>query len=90
MALDHDGIGFATKALPLGAIYLLDEREMGLPAPIVEEVVGSDALAALVAHTYVNYLLSREMRSSEFDLLGRLVNKIPVRRVRPPTTRCSF
>jgi hypothetical protein len=85
MALDHDGIGFAAKALPLGAVYLLDEREVSLQAPIVEEAAGSDALAALVAHTYVNYLLSRDMRSNEFDVLGRLVNKIPVRRVRPLT-----
>jgi hypothetical protein len=83
MALDHDSIAFATKALPLGAIYLLDEREVGLQAPIVEEVAGSDALAGLVANTYVNYLLDRDMRSSEFDLLGRLVTKTPVRRVRP-------
>lgn len=83
MALDHDSIPFATKAFPLGAIYLLDEREVGLQAPIVEEVAGSDALAGLVANTYVNYLLDRDMRSSEFDLLGRLVTKTPVRRVRP-------
>ena len=43
----------------------------------------ADAVAALVANTYVNYLLDREMRSQEFDVLSRVVAGIPIRRVRP-------
>jgi hypothetical protein len=31
----------------------------------------------------VNYLLDREMRHREFDLLSRLVARIPVRRLSP-------
>jgi hypothetical protein len=83
MALGDNGLGFVTKPLPLGAIYFLGEREPALAAPIVEEFAGSNALAELVANTYVNYLLDRDMRSREFEVLGRVVNGIPIRRVRP-------
>jgi len=84
VSLGENGLGFATKPLPLGAIYLLDAREAELAAPVVEEVAGGDALAGLVANTYVNYLLDREMRAHEFDVLSRVVTGIPIRRVRPP------
>ena len=84
VALGDNGFGFATKPLPLRAIYLLGAREADLAAPVVEEVAGGDALAGLVANTYVNYLLDRKMRSAEFDLLSRVVARIPIRRVRPP------
>jgi hypothetical protein len=83
MALDENGLGFASKPLSLGVIYLLDEREPRLAAPVFEEIAGGDAVAALVAHTYVNYLLNRDMRSAEFDVLSRIVARIPIRRVRP-------
>ena len=84
MALGTNGLGFAAKPLPLGAIYLLGEHEEALAAPIVEEMAGGDALAALVANTYVNYLLDRSMRSREFDVLSRVVSGIPIRRARTP------
>jgi len=82
MALGDSGPSFAAQPLPLGAIYFLGEREPALAAPVIEVVAGSNALAELVANTYVNYLLDRDMRSREFDVLGRVVNGIPIRRVR--------
>jgi hypothetical protein len=84
VSLGDNGLGFASKPLPLGAIYLLGEREAALAAPVVEAVSGGDALARLVRNTYVNYLLDRSMRSQEFDLLSRVVAGIPIRCVRPP------
>jgi hypothetical protein len=84
MVLGENGLGFATKELPLRAIYLLGTREAALAAPLMEEVAASDALVALVANTYVNYLLDRDMRSREFDVLSRVVAGISVRRVIPP------
>jgi hypothetical protein len=83
IALGDDGLSFAAKPLPLGAIYFLGERDPALAAPFIEEVAGANALRELVANTYVNYLLDRDMRSQEFDVLGRVVEKIPMRRVRP-------
>ena len=84
VALGDNGFSFATKPLPLRAIYFLGAREAELTSPVIEEIAGGDALAGLVANTYVNYLLDREMRSQEFDLLSRVVAGISVRRVRPP------
>ena len=86
MALGDNGLGFASKPLPLGAIYLLGAREAALAAPVVEAFAGGDALVELVANTYVNYLLDRSMRSREFDLLSRVVAGIPIRCVRPRPT----
>jgi hypothetical protein len=83
MALGDNGFGFATKPLPLRAIYLLGAREAEFANPVIEGVAGSAALAELAPHTYVNYLLDRGMRSREFDVLSRVVAGIPIRRVRP-------
>jgi len=83
MALGDNGLSFASEPLPLGAIYVLGAREAALAAPVVDNVSGSNALAQLVPNTYVNYLLDRDMRSREFDVLARLVAGIPIRHVRP-------
>jgi hypothetical protein len=39
----------------------------------------------LVANTYVNYVLSAEMRAHEFEVIGRVVTTVPLRRVRAST-----
>ncbi len=36
---------------------------------------------ALVPNTNVNYLLDKAMRAHEFELLGRVVANVPLRRV---------
>lgn len=82
LALDEGGHRFATGPLPLQAIYFLDAREAALSDPVIEEVAGRDAFMALVANTHVNYLLDRDMRRREFDLLARVAGSIPMRRVR--------
>lgn len=83
LPLDQNGRRFQSKQLPLGAVYFLGERDPHLTAPLIEEVAAGEALITLVANTYVNYLLDREMRHREFDLLSRLVAGIPIRRIRP-------
>jgi hypothetical protein len=85
LPLDQDGRRFESHPLPLGAIYILDEREEGLAAPVVEDVVGCEAFRTVVANTYVNYLLDADMRASEFEVLGRVLAGVPLRRVRPTT-----
>lgn len=83
MPLGHNGHRFASRPLPLGAIYILDSRDPALTIPIVEEASGEEAFMALVANTYVSYLLDQDMRGIEFDVLSRVVSEIPIRRVRP-------
>ena len=84
LELGDDGFGFAANPLPLGAIYVLGTREGDLTTPVIDDIAGSNALRELVTNTYVNYLLDRDMRSREFDVLTRLVVRIPIRRVRAP------
>ena len=83
LAVDRDGYHFQSVPLPLGAIYVLGGREAGSTAAIVEELSGSAALTTLVANKYLHYLLDREMQHRDFEVLGRLVAQVPVRRVRP-------
>ena len=73
---------FESHAVPLGAVYLLGERRSEA-APSVEAVRSQAALLALVADTFANKILDREMRALEFEVLGRLVTHVPVRRVFP-------
>jgi hypothetical protein len=40
-------------------------------------------LIELVANTYTNYLLDQEMRAREFDVLGRLIKNVPLRKLKP-------
>jgi hypothetical protein len=90
MPLGRDGHRFASKPLPLEAIYILDSRDAALAAPVVEEISGEEAFVALLANTYVNYLLDQNMRRTEFDVLSRVVSEIPIRRVHPPAEASSI
>lgn len=71
------------KPLSLGAIYFLSERSGDLRAPFVEVVAARAGLMALVENTYMNYLLDPQRRALEFEFLGRLVERVPLRRVTP-------
>jgi len=74
---------FATEPVPLRAIYILSARETELTTPILEELTGNDAFMTLVANTYTNQLLDRDMRSRDFAVLGQIVGSMPIRRIRP-------
>jgi hypothetical protein len=87
---DKRGLDLVERGLPfrcapqvLGAVYVLGERSRAPAAPFVEPVPAGEALMTLVANSYTNYLLDREMRAREFELLGTLVSRVPVRRVTP-------
>jgi hypothetical protein len=80
--LGEQGTRFESRSLPLGAIYLLGDRRPD-PAPYVETIPLQGALLSLVADTYANKILDRDMRAKEFELLGQLVSRVPVRRVYP-------
>lgn len=81
--LQARGYLFEPRALPLTAIYLLEERSADADAPFIEPVSAPAGMIPLVANTYVNYLLDRTMRAQEFEILGRLLARVPVRRVTP-------
>ena len=82
LALGNEGARFESRLLRLGAIYLLGDRRPD-PAPYVEEIRGQAALLSLVADTYGNKTLDRDLRAQEFRVLGQLVEKVPILRVFP-------
>lgn len=83
LALDGVRAKFETERLPLGAVYLFSGRRAESDAPRVQELGPREALLELVQNTYMNWLLDRQQRAEEFDLLARLVASAPVRRIVP-------
>jgi hypothetical protein len=82
---------FLERSLPLAGIYLLGERGRdGGERPRIESLPPQEALMALVAHTYMNYLLDSFQRASEFALLGRLLDTVPLRLVLPHEDPCQL
>ena len=79
--LTGEGYLFQTAPLPLGAIYILHDREQ-TGAPCIAPLTGRDALVALTANRYFP-LPGKTALADAFDLLGRLVANVPVRRVIP-------
>lgn len=75
-------VRFANRALPLGIVYILDARGPE-PAPYIEQLDPQVALIGLVGNTCATDIIDGELRAKEFGVLGRLVNRIPVRKVRP-------
>jgi hypothetical protein len=72
---------FQETPLPLGAVYLLGERGGATQAPFVELLSPQEGLMAMVGNTYGNTWLDCPMRAREFQMLGRLVRSVPVRRL---------
>ena len=82
LSLGDRGTRFECQPLPLGAIYFLGERRKE-SAPAVEPVRPQAGLLSLVADSFANKILDREMRAREFEVRGRLVTSVSVRRVFP-------
>jgi hypothetical protein len=80
LALGGEEARFEDRPLPLGAIYILGDRRPE-PVPYVQKIGAQDALVSLVAETYANKILDRELRAREFAVLGQLVSSVPIRRV---------
>ena len=74
---------FQRESLPLAAIYVLGERRNDPAAPFVEPLDRVEAMMSLVANTYATKLMDKQMRAREFELLTRVLGRIPLRRVTP-------
>lgn len=81
--LTANGYQFHTQPLPLAAIYLLGERRPDPVAPCITAVASQAGFITLVANTHGNLLVDKAMRAQEFQLLGRVVKHVPLRRVTP-------
>jgi hypothetical protein len=83
LLLSENRLRFQEEPMPLRAVFLLGERCADPAAPFIEALPAREALLSLVANSYATSLLDRDMRAGEFELLGRLVTSVPVRRLRP-------
>lgn len=81
LPLGQHGCQFQGEPLALSAIYFLSDRSGATEEPRVETVSCSAGLVELVTNTYVNYLVDPEMRTREFELMGRVAANVPLRRV---------
>jgi hypothetical protein len=85
--LTRPGYHFAGRAAPLGALYVLGERQPRQATPEITALRGAKAISYLIANTYANDLLDGQLRARELDVLGRLANQVPIRLVRAPDDR---
>jgi len=83
--LPLDGVlaGFQSEPCPVGGMYLLAPRTEDEDAPRIEPMSPREALLTLVQNSYMNWLLDREQRASEFAVLARLAEQVPARRIVP-------
>lgn len=81
--LNGPGYRFQHEPLPLAAVYFLDERSPDPAMPDVEPLGSTAGMIALVANTYATYLIDKPKRAAEFEVLGRLAQSAPVRRITP-------
>jgi hypothetical protein len=79
--LDLSQEGFRTDPLPLEAIYCLDWESQGGCELAIAPYAPQEGFVTLVANTYRNELLDKNMRRQEFQFLSRLVQHIPLRRI---------
>jgi hypothetical protein len=87
--LGMENIKFEQRALPLAAIYLLEQRTLNSD-PNVDLVSQRAAFIALVANSYATGILNREMRAEEFAFLGRLVESVAIRSLAVPQDANGF
>lgn len=76
------GNRFEERSLPLGAIYILGDRRADC-APFVETISDREAMIGLVVNSYATNILDRPMRAQEFNVFGRLLPTVPLRRATP-------
>lgn len=75
---------FQSRPQPLLGIYVLETPGPADTSPCVHAIRATDALVALVRNTYADYMLDRAGRARDFELLGEVAGKIPLRLVRRP------
>lgn len=90
--LQSKGYRFERQPLSLSAIYLLDERPDDPAAPFVESLTASAGLLSLLANSRGDFHPDKQSHRREFDMLGRVMQRVPVRRVvartRPHSLAC--
>jgi hypothetical protein len=77
--LTQPGYRFRDAPIRVAAIYVLGERIPAGHTPIISADNRRDGLMALIANSYSNYIPDARMRATEFEFLGRMAGRIPIR-----------
>jgi hypothetical protein len=73
---------FQAEPLPLGAIYVIAERRADVASSAqISALKGHEALMALVARTYMNYVLDSTLRVRALTVFARLAAQVPIRQL---------
>jgi len=83
LSLEGNQLRFEEQFLPLGAIFVLGQRSSESGAPFLEHPTPSDSLLSMVTNSYGTNLLDKDMRAREFAMFGRILEAVPIRRLRP-------
>lgn len=82
--LTQPGYRFQADALPLAALYFLGPRlETGEP-PQAGAMNPTEALMQLITDSFATNFQDKPRRAAEFTLLGRMVEKLPLRTISAP------
>jgi hypothetical protein len=81
LSLAENQLLFQERALPLGAICLLEERSNQATAAFLEERPTRDLLMHLLTNSFGTDLLKKEMRAREFEQMARLATQVPIWRL---------
>jgi hypothetical protein len=79
--LDRPGFQFQTEPAPIRCIFLLEGYSPEVQVVRIDEIGRVDAFARLAANTCVNYGLTTKMRAKEFHELGKLVQRVVIKRL---------
>jgi hypothetical protein len=83
LSLVANNLRFEAQPLLLGAIFVLGERGSAPDSPFLEALTPREGLLALVENSYATNLLDKEMRAREFEFFGRMIGRVPIRRLLP-------
>jgi hypothetical protein len=84
VALDEIGAPFVREALPLRAVYFLrrgDGADKDLPEICIESIPPSEAVIALITHTFAVGLIDSAQQVRWLDVYSRIADRLPVRRL---------
>jgi hypothetical protein len=83
--LMSNGYRFESEPLPLTAIYYLGPRSADAAAPFIQALSPQARLLSLLGNRYVTLPADKKVRAREFDVLGRIAARVPLRQVTPHT-----
>lgn len=72
---------FCAESLPLGAIYILGERNEAYIMPYIEPIEAHEKLIKLTQNTFGSYVVYKSLRIEEFKFLAELARKTPIRQL---------